>query len=263
VTGSAALVNGNPVPLWAYHFYAKALQQQYAGQPGISAKTIADEAMTQVVGDELVREYSVARGLVATQAAVNARVASDEKLFHGKPGLVKRLRALGLTFDEYLLLTAAGLERHNVAQRVAPIEYAHARHILIGTSLHKPPRTDAAARALAQSILHQVLHGGSFAGLARRYSDDPSGKKGGDLGSFCPGRMVPEFDRASFTVPLNHSVLVHSQFGYHILEVLSRAPATSKECPAQQLANPEQATAFIAWIHVQIAHARVKRLVAG
>ena len=69
----------------------------------------------------------------------------------------------------------------------------------------------------------QILDGADFAEVAQQHSTCPSGKQGGDLGSFGPGRMVKEFDEVVFSGDLNtvHGP-VKTQFGYHLLEITSR-----------------------------------------
>lgn len=89
---------------------------------------------------------------------------------------------------------------------------ATARHILV--------ETEAKCDELKQAI----ENGQDFAEVAREHSKCPSGRNGGDLGSFGPGQMVPEFDKAVFNSELN-TVLgpIRTQFGYHLLEVTSRS----------------------------------------
>ncbi len=72
--------------------------------------------------------------------------------------------------------------------------------------------------------LKQEIEGGSdFGELAKKHSTCPSGMKGGDLGSFGPGMMVPEFDKVVFSAEVNTvQGPVKTQFGYHLLEVTSR-----------------------------------------
>ncbi|WP_328185816.1 peptidylprolyl isomerase [Marinobacter sp. OP 3.4] len=89
---------------------------------------------------------------------------------------------------------------------------ATARHILV--------ETEAKCDELKQAI----ENGQDFAEVAREYSRCPSGRNGGDLGSFGPGQMVPEFDQAVFNSDLNTVIgPIRTQFGYHLLEVTSRS----------------------------------------
>lgn len=76
--------------------------------------------------------------------------------------------------------------------------------------------------AEAKKILKEALKkGADFAELAKKHSTGPSGPKGGDLGWFGPGRMVPEFEKAALETPKGqvHPNPVKTQFGYHIIKV--------------------------------------------
>ena len=69
----------------------------------------------------------------------------------------------------------------------------------------------------------EIEQGADFADVAKENSSCPSSAQGGDLGSFGPGMMVPEFDKVVFSAPLNTvQGPVQTQFGYHLLEVTSR-----------------------------------------
>ena len=88
---------------------------------------------------------------------------------------------------------------------------ATARHILVSKE------TECA------DLKSQIEAGADFADLAKQYSSCPSGGQGGDLGSFGPGQMVPEFDKVVFSAPVGEvQGPVKTQFGYHLLEVTSR-----------------------------------------
>ncbi|MCK5896982.1 MAG: peptidylprolyl isomerase [Cocleimonas sp.] len=72
-------------------------------------------------------------------------------------------------------------------------------------------------------LKEQILAGAKFGEIAKENSSCPSGAQGGDLGSFGPGQMVPEFDEVVFSAPINEvQGPVKTQFGYHLLEVTSR-----------------------------------------
>ncbi len=105
-------------------------------------------------------------------------------------------------------------------------EQAKSRHILISVPEGADAKTDAAAKAKAESILKQLQAGGSWTDLAKKYSDDPGSKdQGGELGFAQRGKMVPEFDKAIFTQKIGDIEIVRSSFGYHIIQVEERQSA--------------------------------------
>lgn len=89
---------------------------------------------------------------------------------------------------------------------------ASARHLLVDTE----------EQCLA--LKAEIEAGKDFADIAKEHSNCPSNAQGGDLGSFGPGQMVPEFDKVVFSAPLNTvQGPVKTQFGYHLLEVTERS----------------------------------------
>lgn len=69
-------------------------------------------------------------------------------------------------------------------------------------------------------VLDQIKNGGDFAALAKQYSECPSKKKGGDLGFFTKGQMVPEFEKAVLSLQVGqlYQEPVKTKFGYHIIK---------------------------------------------
>ena len=88
---------------------------------------------------------------------------------------------------------------------------ATARYILVET------------QGEAENIKKQIESGVDFSELAKKLSKCPSGREGGDLGSFSPGQMVKEFDQVVFNEEVNkvHGS-VQTQFGFHLIETTSR-----------------------------------------
>ena len=81
-----------------------------------------------------------------------------------------------------------------------------------------------------------------FAELAKANSDCPSGARGGDLGFFTHGQMVPEFDKAAFELPIGKvSDIVKTSFGYHLILVTEKKSAV--EAKGETLAEPESVKA--------------------
>ena len=101
----------------------------------------------------------------------------------------------------------------------------NAKHILIATvnsQTGEPLLEDSIAKKRADSIYNAINGGANFALLAMQYSADGSKDKGGDLGTFGYGAMVPEFNKFSFEKPVGSRGVVRTQFGYHIIEVVNQ-----------------------------------------
>ncbi len=106
---------------------------------------------------------------------------------------------------------------------------AHAKHILIATvnaQTGQPLLEDSTAKKRADSVYNAINTGANFAILAMQYSSDGSKDKGGDLGTFAYGAMVPEFNKYCFEKPVGSRGVVRTQFGYHIIELLGQKGAS-------------------------------------
>ena len=107
-----------------------------------------------------------------------------------------------------------------LARRMVRPDSVKARHILVKV---KDTETEETAKKRADSLLQLVKNGGNFAALAQANSEDPgSGMNGGDLGFFAEGAMVKPFNDACFEGKKGDQVLVKSDFGFHIIEIMDQ-----------------------------------------
>jgi parvulin-like peptidyl-prolyl isomerase len=138
------------------------------------------------------------------------------------------------------LQTALEAEVPNTAEQV------HARHILVATEEE------------AQKVLERLKAGEDFVALAKELSTDTSNKdKGGDLGWFPRGQMVPEFEDAAFALqPGQTSGVVKTDYGYHIIQLIERDAnrALDEDTLAQK-----KSSALSDWLATQRQSERVKR----
>ena len=111
-------------------------------------------------------------------------------------------------------------------QQYSTPEQVRASHILLKTE----GKDDAAVKKQAEDLLAKVKAGADFAKLATEYSEDEGSKtKGGDLDFFPKGQMVPEFDKAAFSMKVGEiSPLVKTQYGYHIIKLTDKKAPTTK-----------------------------------
>lgn len=183
------------------------------------------------------------------QGQVDAALAEQERRFGGEAGFEQALRTEGLTLESYRRTVEQNIRRSGMRQqylamlqrdrRPPPVTDAEIRAFFEDRRAdlgQRPatvefeqvvvsPRASEAARLAAREeaagIREQLMEGAEFEVLARRHSDDPgSRERGGELGWFRRGRMVPAFERVAFALrPGEISPVVETPFGYHIIRV--------------------------------------------
>jgi len=107
-------------------------------------------------------------------------------------------------------------------------EQVKASHILIKVDANATETQKAQARIEIVTIQQKLKNGEDFATLAKEYSQGPSSVRGGDLGYFGHGQMVKPFEDAAFALKPNEvSEIVETRFGYHLIKVVDKRPATT------------------------------------
>ena len=168
-------------------------------------------------------------GLVAADAEIAKHFEDHKESYR----IAEKRKIRYVTVDQEGLraratVTGQQIERSyndNIQQYSTP-EQVRASHILLKTE----GKDDAAVKKQAEDLLAQIKKGANFEELAKKNSqDETSAVKGGDLDFFSKGQMVAEFDKVAFDLkPGQMSDLVKSQFGYHIIKVVDKKPATTK-----------------------------------
>ena len=123
-------------------------------------------------------------------------------------------RAIVLAALEWAEREAAG------APAAGPLRHLCSRHILVES------------QAEADAVVAFLEAGEEFGFLAVEFSLDPgSGSLGGDLGCVVEGSFVAPFETAAYAAEPGETVVAESQFGFHVIEVISSGPATPKNHP--------------------------------
>ncbi len=205
----------------------------------------------QLVRQDLLRGEAEARQVKVGDADVATRVKEIRAEIEGAQQTYEAfLTAQGLTDDEFREQTRASLAvAQMLQQEIEPQlkvtaeevegfykenpahftqgEAVRASHILVRVEQGADAVAKSAARAQAAELLEQLKSGADFAALAKQHSQDPgSAARGGDLGFFGKGQMVPAFEQAAFALdPGQTSELVETPFGFHIIRVAERRPS--------------------------------------
>ncbi len=132
-------------------------------------------------------------------------------------------------------------------------DQVRARHILIKTvdETGAPFDEEKKAEALKkiEGILERAKNGEDFATLAKEFTEDPGSKENGGEYTFSYGKMVPEFEKAAFSLKEGEiSDVVETTYGYHIIKTEEFIPATEeakKEAENELKSIEERAEKFV------------------
>ncbi len=113
-----------------------------------------------------------------------------------------------------------------------------ARHILFKVDPDAEEEQLQQRREELQQLLDEIRQGGDFEAMAKTKSEDATAEKGGDLGWFQPGEMVPAFEDAAFRLAIGEvSDIVQSPFGLHLNEELTRIEAVIPDKELSKVAD--------------------------
>lgn len=278
--GAIASVGGATVTQQQFDQILAQAKAQYASQQG--APPFPKEGTAQfdqlkasivnyLVQNEVIKQQAADMNVSVTQKQLDERVKQITQQVGGQTKLDALLKKQGVSMDqlktqlEAQMLQAAVQAKvganatvteaqikayfndpNNKSQFVVP-DSVTARHVLVNSK----------AEALkVQKLLTADPSTANWLKVAKQYSIDPGSKsKGGDLGSFPKGRMVPQFDTVAFSIkPGTVSAPVKSQFGYHVIEVTKKTPgstktyAEAKPMIEQSLKSQLQAKAWETWL---------------
>ena len=223
------------------------------------AKTyFRDQMAQQFVMKSLLLAEAGKKGMKLSDEDRKKREAEFLKSVAGRPGAPKSIDELlekhpfgkeraRKEFDESILIQK--LIEQEVTSKIAVDEKKVAEQFAAATSNYTAAVKAAEGAEGKIKDLKKQLDGlkgdaltNKFAQLAREHSDCPSKNKGGDLGAFTRGQMVPEFDNVAFSSePLKVSDPVKTQFGWHLVMVTKKTPAV--EAKGEKPAEPEKVQA--------------------
>jgi len=254
---------------------------------------VMTELLQAMVGTELLRQAAVKEGMKVDPASVEA---TFRKIASGAPSeeeFKKALEKEGLTqetlraqISDRMLAdlwvakyVAAHQKQVGVTEAEAKEFYdknpkmferqetVRARHILRKFPPNATEQQKKVERQKIEEALAKLTAGEDFAKVASTYSSDVTASKGGDLGYFPRGRMVPQFEDVAFSQkPGEVSGVVETRFGYHIIRTEEKVPggvipfAQVSKPIIEQMGNERKQKAINAEVEKLRAKAKVEFL---
>ena len=252
----AAVVNGTTITQEALAFETQRMIEQMARQrqgqvpDEASMPQVREDVLSRMIEEELLYQDSQSKDIQVPEARVTEELASIKQRFPSEKEYQDALAGIEMSEADLTRKITRGMAieqliKEHVIQGTAVSEaesrafydqnasmfekpeQVQARHILIKMEGDVTEAQKAEALAKIEMIRKKALEGEDFAALAGEYSEGPSSAKGGDLGHFSRGQMVKPFEDAAFALKTGEiSAVVETQFGYHIIEVTDRQPAS-------------------------------------
>jgi foldase protein PrsA len=195
-------------------------------------------ALSRLITNEILEVAAREEGVTVTEGDVDEQIEQFAEQAGGREALEQQAAQSGISpqdlepfvrgivLDQRLgdeLTADVDVPRNELQalyqENIAQYDQVRTRHILVPEE------------ATARTILRNVTRDrGRFPALAAQFSTDTSNKdKGGELGSAGRGQFVPAFENAIFGAKVGDIVLVQTQFGWHVVEVLDRQTTTLAE----------------------------------
>ena len=237
--------------------------QQVLGSPQFAAlppeqaamvmQQVEGQIVSQFVDQALLRGAADAADVEVTEEDVDNYIEELRDYFAGGESLEARMAMQGISMEDLRRDIIADMKiRGLLDQMTASVdeldeaeirafydenremfgipESVSASHILVEVPRGSDEEARAAAKAEITAIREKLLAGETtFEAAAKEHSACPSGGRGGDLGQFARGQMVPSFEEAAFTQPIGVvGEVVETDFGYHLILVSDRSEATEQ-----------------------------------
>lgn len=215
-----AEVNGEKITLNDF-------EEEISGVPA-SYRSIISTNKRKFLDDIILQE-------LLYQEAIKKGLEKDKDVIKNLERIKKKVLAQKLLEKEVIETTKISedevnkyYEEHKQDYKIP--EQVNAAHILIKVKEGANEQEEKATFEKAEGLLKKIKEGADFSQLAKENSECPSSSKGGELGYFSKGQMIPEFEEVVFSLKVGEiSGIVKTKFGYHIIKSLDKKESRQKE----------------------------------
>lgn len=261
-TDTVAMVNGKAITEAQLDRSLRFARQKAAssGRPLGDAQLsqLKKQTLDKLVGSELLYQASEKKGIKVDEKRVEEKFGQWKKRFPDDAQYKEMLKGLGVKEAEVkneirrgmaikALINKKFMEDSDIPEKKVKAFYEEhpeffqqsekvkARHILVKVKPEAKKAEKEAALQKIKDIQKKQKAGEDFAQLAKEYSEGPSATKGGDLGYFTPQQMAKPFSDTAFNLePGEVSDVVKTRFGYHLIKVEDKKPASTSSYDASK-----------------------------
>ncbi|WP_343345765.1 peptidylprolyl isomerase [Terrisporobacter petrolearius] len=257
---AVAIVNGQDITLDNYQkllYLNKSSMESYYGSDIWSKKmedgktysdTLKEMVLQTMIGSEVIYQQAEKDKVTPTDKQVQDQINSFNESTKNNSEYQEQLKKMGINEDFLKFQFTRDLANTNLQKKFEEdtkisetemkkyyednkksfyTDTVTASHILLKTQDSEGKELSAEkkkeAKKKAEEALAKVKSGEDFAKVAKKYSQDSSASKGGELGTFGRGQMVSEFEKAAFKMKKGEiSDIVETEYGYHIIKVTGR-----------------------------------------
>lgn len=167
---------------------------------------------SQFPNEEVFQRELKAEGLTEAELRRTYRGQIQEQLLRDKL-ISSRLSKVNISSREVK-------EFYDIFKDSLPEQSESAKLSQIFLKIEPSQNTKDSLKSFAQTLAQKAKEGEDFSELAKKYSEDPSAKEGGDLGFLKKGEILPEFEEKAFSLnPGEISQVVQTTLGFHIIKL--------------------------------------------
>jgi len=208
------------------------LIEQQAKKAGAGFTAVSDEDVMNVVKDMLAKNNLSMENYVKKLAAEGNSLEAVKKEISGQ---MLRMRLLRREVQSKILVTDEEIGEYYEKNRqdYEGKEAVRIKQILLPVAADADKKTRDSVKEQARQLRERISQGEPFEILAAQYSKGPAAAQGGDIGFVERGVMVPEAEKAAFSLPAGQvSDVIETEMGFHIIAVVDKRGAGLKPLPA-------------------------------
>jgi peptidyl-prolyl cis-trans isomerase C len=273
-TAVVGKVDGQSITFEEVDKLVKRWKDGMGGAPGMPERELQQKALDNIINRKLLYAAATKAATVPADSMVTQYIGMLKNSF-GADGFQAKLTQQGLTEEQLKAELKIDMAIQSFMEKSLPDtlnatpeqarsyyesnpdkfesgETVHAHHILVRTPQGATDADKAKARRKADRLLSKIRGGAPFEAVAKDSSEDGSKERGGDLGRFGHGDMVPAFEDAVYKLGVGQvSDVVETQFGFHIIRLDERFPSQKAaydqrlETMVSQQLTQERQKAFI------------------